>query len=199
MKVTENVWVLPLGNGRVNPALIKDGKELILIDTGFEGQFGDFEKAFAEAGFSVSDVTQILFTHQDRDHIGCTAEFLAANGSIKTWASPVNAKVHIDHEVGDGEELPFCGITAVSTPGHKPEHICYYIKPMKAMVTGDALNIANGRLTGANPAYTLDMKLAEESIKKLLGYDIDTIISYHGGVYDKDAKGGLIQLVNSFE
>lgn len=39
--------------------------------------------------------------------------------------------------------------------------------------------------------YTLDIEKAKESVKKLLSYDIDRIICYHGGVYTGDIKKAL--------
>lgn len=96
-------------------------------------------------------------------------------------------KAPVDKTVGDGEELPYCGgIVAIFTPGHTPGHICLYLRKYKTLITGDALNIVEGKLTGPNSWATYDMGLAIDSLKKLARYDIEKTISYHGGLYDAD-------------
>lgn len=35
------------------------------------------------------------------------------------------------------------------------------------------------------------MKEAKKSVKKLLNYDIDSAICYHGGIYNTDIKSSL--------
>lgn len=65
-----------------------------------------------------------------------------------------------------------------------PGHISIYIKENKTLIAGDALVIENNKLDIANPQYTLDMKQAKDSINKLLKYDIDKIVCYHGGTYE---------------
>lgn len=69
-----------------------------------------------------------------------------------------------------------------------PGHISIYIKDSKTLIAGDALVVEDDKLTIANPQYTLDIISAKNSIKKLLNYEIDKIVCYHGGVYTKDIK-----------
>ena len=88
--------------------------------------------------------------------------------------------------------IDFCGgIEIIETPGHMPGHISIYIKESRTLIAGDALVIEDNKLTIANPQYTLDMGEAKKSINKLLNYDIDKIICYHGGVYQTDIKEAL--------
>ncbi|MBS5939946.1 MBL fold metallo-hydrolase [Clostridium sartagoforme] len=88
--------------------------------------------------------------------------------------------------------IDFCGgIEIIETPGHMSGHISIYIKESRTLIAGDALVIEDNKLTIANPQYTLDMGEAKKSINKLLNYDIDKIICYHGGVYQTDIKEAL--------
>jgi hypothetical protein len=48
--------------------------------------------------------------------------------------------------------------------------------------------IEGGRLRMAMAQYVLDADAAQESIRRLLNYDIEKIVCYHGGVYE-DAVG----------
>jgi len=53
----------------------------------------------------------------------------------------------------------------------------------KTLIASDALFLQDGKLVISRPMATLDMEQAKKSIKKLLDYDIDKIVCYHGGVY----------------
>ncbi|MBC2398683.1 MBL fold metallo-hydrolase [Clostridium tetanomorphum] len=99
---------------------------------------------------------------------------------------------NVDICLNDKDYFHFCGgIEIISTPGHMPGHISVYVKENKTLISGDALVIENECLNIALPKYTLDIEKAKESVKKLLSYDIDRIICYHGGVYTGDIKKAL--------
>ena len=73
------------------PALVKSGDDLILVDCGYPGQFLELVKAINEAGEDCKNITKILVTHQDIDHIGNLAEFKEKYPYIKTIASKIDA------------------------------------------------------------------------------------------------------------
>lgn len=104
--------------------------------------------------------------------------------------------VQVDVCLRDKDSFSWCGgVEIVATPGHMPGHISIYIKDSKTLISGDALVVEDNKLTIANPQYTLDIVEAKNSIKKLLNYEIDRIICYHGGIYTKDIKGSLERIV----
>ncbi|MDR1308782.1 MAG: MBL fold metallo-hydrolase [Deltaproteobacteria bacterium] len=225
MKISDHVETLRLktSKGVIYPTLLLDGNHLILVDAGFPGQTGQFKTAFAEAGLALEQLTGIVITHQDIDHIGCAAELsgLAPNASIMAHTAEVPyidgsktpvklaalesrydeldgtmkalcddmrrgfAKCHvkIGRPLNDGDVLPYCGgIEIIHSPGHTPGHICLFIRDAGTLIAGDALNIADGQLTGANPVHTLDCELALQSEVRLRSYPCKQIICYHGGV-----------------
>lgn len=95
-----------------------------------------------------------------------------------------NCKTNVDKTVVDGEILPYCGgITVIYTPGHTMGHICLYHNNSKTLIAGDALVLVNGQLHGPRPEVTADIESAMKSLEKLTRYDIETVICYHGGVY----------------
>ncbi len=103
--------------------------------------------------------------------------------------------VDVDITLNDGDIFDWCGgMEIVETPGHMPGHISIYLRESKTLIAGDALVILNGKLAVANPQYTLDISEAIKSINKLLNYDIQKIICYHGGVYQEDIKNSLINI-----
>ena len=106
-------------------------------------------------------------------------------------------KSKVDKTVDDGEVLPYCGgITVIFTPGHTPGHICLYLNQYKTLITGDALNVVDEQLVGPNKEFTPDMDTAKKSLKKLTQYDVETVISYHGGVYKENVNQRLLELAN---
>lgn len=106
-------------------------------------------------------------------------------------------KAGVDRTVADGERLPYCGgITVIATPGHTPGHISLYLNRTKVLITGDALTVSEGTLLGPNPRATADPDQANKSLRKLLPLDIETVICYHGGVYQNKVNQRLAELAN---
>lgn len=107
-------------------------------------------------------------------------------------------KANVDETISDGEELPFCGgIIVIHTPGHTLGHVSLYIKRYKILIAGDVMNVENKVLV-KGPNFTLiDKTLAEESLKKLTRYDIETVICYHGGLYNYEANNRIAELSNT--
>jgi len=106
----------------------------------------------------------------------------------------------VDVTVADGEVLDWCGgIEIVRTPGHMPGHTSLYLPSCATLVAGDAVVIEEGRLELANPQFTLDMEEAIGSVRRLLEYEIERLICYHGGLFAGDAKEGLRLLVEKYE
>lgn len=104
-------------------------------------------------------------------------------------------KSKVDKTVDDGEVLPYCGgITVIFTPGHTSGHIGLYLNQYKTLITGDALNVVDGQLVGPNTEFTPDMDTAKKSLEKFTQYDVDTVICYHGGVYQGNVKERLLDL-----
>ncbi len=108
-------------------------------------------------------------------------------------SSPPRAKV--DRAVKDGEELPFCGgITVIFTPGHTDGHISLYHKKSKTLIPGDAMIVQDGVLCGPRPPAAKDLELAVRSLRKFTHFDVETVLCFHGGVYNKDANARIREL-----
>ena len=224
MRIADNVEMLEIESmgSKVNLTLTWDKNSLVLIDTGFPGQTEMIVKAIGSAGFQAKNITHIILTHQDIDHIGCLKELLKLapkarvmahkdeapyiNGQKtpikleamlkqydslpadrKAWCDNLKQKfpgltVPVTHTLSDGEVLPLCGgIEVIHTPGHTPGHICLFLRKSKILVTGDALNVADGKLTGPNPQHTYDMELGLRSVEKTKKSPFTAVVSHHGG------------------
>jgi glyoxylase-like metal-dependent hydrolase (beta-lactamase superfamily II) len=205
MEVSKGVEILELDfNGIIiYPTILWDQDMAVLIDTGFPGQFEDLRVAMEKVGVPFDKLKVVILTHQDIDHIGSLPEILQACGSnIKVYAHaldkpyiqgdlPLLKDGHIESPpkgivndtLKDGQELPYCGgIRIVHTPGHTPGHISLYLKQSKTLVAGDSMYSVNGKLEGIHVPTTLDIKVAQQSLKKYLNLDIDSVVCYHGGL-----------------
>lgn len=221
----------------INPVLLQDERDTILIDCGYPNFMPLLEEAAIRKGVALDSITKLIVTHHDMDHIGSLAALKRAFPHIDIIAHelekpyiegtkeslrleqaettldelPAEAKpnaeqfirflqsiepVAVDRTVSSGEKLPWCdGIEIIHTPGHMPGHISLYLPARKTLIAADAVVIEEGKLAIANPQFTLDLDEAIRSVQRLLDYDIDQIICYHGGLFHGDAKQALRQLI----
>ncbi|WP_239617241.1 MBL fold metallo-hydrolase [Cohnella mopanensis] len=221
----------------LNPTLIRDGKDVILIDTGMSGKVEQLRDALGEIGVTFDMLTAIILTHQDLDHVGGAADILReCSPHISVYAhaleqpyiegvlpliktnpqamakmiqslpeqmrqdlmqsmvyTPVN---RVDQLLADKDRLPFCGgITVIHTPGHTAGHLSLYLDKSKLLIAADALTSKDGVLNGPVPQTTLDMESAIQSLRKLLDYEIEKVICYHGGLCTDNILEQLNKLV----
>jgi glyoxylase-like metal-dependent hydrolase (beta-lactamase superfamily II) len=86
--------------------------------------------------------------------------------------------VAVEHEVEDGDTLPFAGMIAVHTPGHTAGHLSLLLpRDGGVLFTGDAATNF-GRL-GAGPIYE-DVAEGRRSLEKLAALDFETALFSHG-------------------
>lgn len=206
MKAGENSFILCA-------ALLRDEQDVILVDTGIPGQLEVIRAALERESIALEDVTKIIITHQDLDHIGGLPELVAALGErVEVFAHELTKPIiagekpllkrgilvpasKVDVTLQDGDVLPYCGgLRVIFTPGHTPDHISLYHESSKTLITGDALTSEDGVLMPPNPSFTPDMETALKSVAKLIDLDIETVITYHGGVCTDRIKERLTEI-----
>ncbi|MBU8852844.1 MBL fold metallo-hydrolase [Priestia megaterium] len=80
MRISEGVEMIQLTarafnqDITLNPTLVWNNEEVILIDTGMPGQIDQLKEALNKLNMSIEQLKVILLTHQDLDHIGCAAD-----------------------------------------------------------------------------------------------------------------------------
>lgn len=96
MKIAEHVAMLEISANimgaasTIHPALLSDGDNLILVDTGFPGQLDAVREAIAQEGETFDRLNGIILTHQDIDHIGNLASICEAlPGKVTVFAHAV--------------------------------------------------------------------------------------------------------------
>ena len=75
----------------VYPTLLLDHQNKILVDCGFIGALPILEKKLLEVGLSTEQLTGLVLTHHDHDHMGAAAVLKRANPHIKVYASAKEA------------------------------------------------------------------------------------------------------------
>ena len=76
-------------------------------------------------------------------------------------------------------------LRAVFTPGHAPDHLCYYLEEERALFTGD---VVLGAGTTVIPDDTGDLGQYMDSLRRLLALDLETIYPAHGPVIRNPKK-----------
>ena len=84
--------------------LLRQGDEVILIDTGIAGEADNIAKALLDWGLEPSALTHVLLTHWHPDHVGSAAE-LRSWPSVKIWAGRPDADIIAGHAQGSFPNL----------------------------------------------------------------------------------------------
>ncbi len=94
--------------------------------------------------------------------------------------------VAVEHEVGDGETLPWDGLLALHTPGHSAGHLALLLpRDGGVLFVGDAATNF-GRL-GWGPIYE-DVAEGERSLRRLAALDFEVAAFAHGSTIRSGAS-----------
>jgi glyoxylase-like metal-dependent hydrolase (beta-lactamase superfamily II) len=126
----------------------------------------------------------IVCTHAHRDHSPAAAGLKAATGAEVIGmpapaASRHDATFAPDRIVGHGDVLRLgdVSLTAIHTPGHASNHLCFHLAPTGMMFTGDHV-LQGSTVTIAPPDGNMRQYL--NSLEKLLALDIAIMAPGHG-------------------
>lgn len=187
MSVTElvpnvyDVTVRDEGNGRYRVFLF-DGDEPTLVDTGFEDTVDEIA-----AALSSLDVVpeRVVLTHGDVDHAGGLA------GVVDRYDATVYAPdgVDVDDDLVDerfGDRDPVGPFEARHVPGHAADHYALVAEDRGVAVLGDALfgsdarGLPAGYFVLPTAFFSADLAEADESLERLLEYEFDAGLVFHG-------------------
>jgi glyoxylase-like metal-dependent hydrolase (beta-lactamase superfamily II) len=83
LALTVNVMGQSVG---IYPVLLRDGRDIVLVDAGYPSPSAllALTEALAELNLTLQDLTKVILTHQDLDHIGTLPAIVAANPAAET-------------------------------------------------------------------------------------------------------------------
>ena len=145
-------------------------------------------------------ITAIVCTHTHRDHSPAAAPLKQASGAAIIGCAPLalrddgpradaafDTSYAPDRVLADGERLegPGWTMTAVTTPGHTSNHICYAIPENGALFSGDHVM---GWSTSVVSPPDGDMAHYMASLEKLLARDDRAYFPAHGEPIDNPQR-----------
>jgi glyoxylase-like metal-dependent hydrolase (beta-lactamase superfamily II) len=125
---------------------------------------------------AVPTLRTIFITHRHGDHAPAAIPLKEATGA--TIVAPAGVLAETDVIVGDGDFVE--GLTAIATPGHTAEHVCY-MTPDRDLFTGDTI-----LGTGTTAIFPPDGNMADylRSLGRLRGLAPRRIFPAHGPTRD---------------
>jgi hydroxyacylglutathione hydrolase len=125
--------------------VVASGGRAAVIDPKWEIE--DYLDLAAEHGFRIGDV---LETHNHADHVSGHGRLVAATGATIHLSADAGAEYpHESLADGDAIHIGEATITALATPGHRPEHLAFVIRDGEradapwTVVTGDSLFVGD--------------------------------------------------------
>ncbi len=184
-----------------NPSMMTGpGTNTIVLGNGIEGATvidpADDNREHLDAiiaeGAKRGGIRRVLITHGHPDHTG-GAKTLCKELRISIYAFNREGTPDVDEEVPDGMTFPAGEDTlrAVHTPGHRFDHLCFYLESQRTLFAGD-LVAGVGTVVIAPPEGNMLDYL--NSLKHLQGMDIAEMVPSHGPIIT-DAQAKLAEYI----
>jgi len=185
--------------GFVSAYIVVRSGEAAIVDTGVADSESDIQAGLTSLGLDWEAVGHVILTHRHPDHQGSLPAVLAAATDASGYAGTGDLAAITSPRplvsVGDGDKV--FDLEIIETPGHTPGHISVLSADASLLIAGDALNGSDGGVIGANPQFTPDMATANLSVRKLAGYQYDTVVFGHGEPVEGNAAALVGELADS--
>lgn len=191
--INDSVWCIK--DKFVNAYLFKGNNSYLLVDAGIRKN--NFKSELKKIGINPEQITTLLLTHTDGDHIGAISLFKNAsiymhkdeeqmiNGTTgKSKYFKTKQKLGTYSLLSDNDLFVSDGlkIKILHTPGHTPGSSCYVIGN-DYLVTGDNLILKNGKYEHFEDFFNMNTPEQVESLKLLPGpSSFKYILMGHNGV-----------------
>jgi len=187
------------GGGRFRVYLFDD-ETPTLVDTGFEETTDKIVEAVDELGV---DPERLVITHGDHDHIDGFDALVDAL-DVETWVPEQtdigDLRNDPDHRYTEGETIG--EFVAVHLPGHRADNHALVDEARGIAVMGDGAfgsdrrGLPAGYLVPPPAAFSEDVHEAELMLQKLLEYDFDAALVFHGSSVLENARETLAGYVD---
>jgi glyoxylase-like metal-dependent hydrolase (beta-lactamase superfamily II) len=161
----------------VRAYLVSHATGVVLVDTGMDATGPALDAALSEVGASWSDVSHVLITHAHPDHVGALGHAREAAPAAAAMASPMDGLPGL-HPLADHDVIG--PLRAIASPGHTPGHLSFLHEDQGALLVGDCLGVAAGRLVRAPEQFTADLESAEQTLHSLLALRGSRMLFGHG-------------------
>ena len=213
-QVLPGVWLLKVPFGVVwTGVILVRGERNFLIDSSQARPDEFLIPALGELGVGLSGIDWLLNTHSHGDHIGGHHALVAEHGlkcavldtSADALRDPVKVAIRVrtrfprnspppqsylkgvePARILAEDELLEGRFSAIRTPGHDDDCVCWYDHATKTAFTGDSLQ-GNGTPTQGVGFYR-DLAAYRRSLAHLRGYDIENLVCGH----DYDGIGSVV-------
>jgi glyoxylase-like metal-dependent hydrolase (beta-lactamase superfamily II) len=189
------------GEGRRFRAFLFEGPSPTLVDTGLETTTDALFDGIDAVGV---DPARVVITHGDGDHTGglpavverYDPEVFVPEQTTADALGGVAPDVRYGHgdTVGDFE--------AVHIPGHEPDNHALVDESRSLVVAGDAVSgsdqrgLPAGYLVLPPAVYSDNLNEAEENLERLLTFEFDAVLVFHGSSVLDGGREKLDAFVN---
>jgi hydroxyacylglutathione hydrolase len=209
----------------VNCYLALAETRLLLIDTGMPGNGERILKYVERIGKKPSDISYVILTHADMDHVGSAAEIkkltgarlvihagdaliLSGKNGPKAIKGPFGVLFNligrfmrfqpVEPDLVLKENIDIDGFKIIHTPGHTHGSICVY-QPGKAIFVGDALRSdSNGNPKRPSKNLSLDIVQARASLNEIAKLEFEVLLPGHGAPVVGHASAKLKKLLEQW-
>ncbi len=174
---------IEVGSYGVNCSILSREGLAWIVDPGHEG--ARIRELLAKKGL---EPAAVLLTHAHFDHITGVADLQAAFPGLPVYVHPADRpmfghpfnqmppeypSIGIPKNLKDATDLALPGGKVIHTPGHTPGGVCYYVKDLSTLLSGDTLfagSIGRTDFPGGDMTQMLD------SLKRLMALPEDTLV-----------------------
>lgn len=180
-------------------AFLLTGETTTLVDCGLPDTTEALFRGIDAVG---TDPDRLIITHADPDHIGGFDAVVDRYG-METYVpdqSVIETATDPDHRFGHEDRIG--RFQAVHVPGHEPDNYVLVDEDEGIAIMGDALSGSDQRGLPAGyfvlpPAvYSQDLNAAEANLERVLTYEFDVGLVYHGSSVMEGASRKIERFVH---
>jgi glyoxylase-like metal-dependent hydrolase (beta-lactamase superfamily II) len=130
-------------------------------------------------------VRWVLLTHTHPDHSPATEALVKATGAEVLAFTKRDPHLKVDRAITDGDVVDGTEVRleALHTPGHAPNHLCFFLDEERVLFTGDT--ILDGMYSVVSPKTGGDMAKYIATLERLRKMRLAKIAPGHGDVIEE--------------